>query len=108
MATAQVFRAGTKTDGYGDTVEGAKVATGEPFSGFYGPGSPSESAEPGEVSPVDSGTFYARTRDALDIKADDELDIDGVRYLIIGIPQDWKGPMGRQGYAISVRRVPRR
>ena len=108
MATLQVYRPATREDGYGDTVVGKPAAHGEPFTGLYAPDNPPEAATAGEVVSAETGTVYVRTTDTLDVLEDDELAVDGVRYHVNGVPRDWAGSLGRQGYAIRVSRVPRR
>ena len=108
MAVVQVYRAPLKTDGYSDQVAGKPVATGDPLTGYYGPNNPSETVSPGEVVAAEGGAVYVRTEAAIDVLDTDELDVDGIRYKVDGVPRDWSGPHGRQGYVIRVSRVKRR
>ena len=86
----EIWRAGSATDDYGDTIPGvyAKHLT---LSGKFAPNNPAEPVEVGRNAVITGGTVYVRDLSSVpDVRATDRAKIRGIFYEIDGKVGAWR------------------
>ena len=98
-----LLRPSTVEDGYDDTVDGPLAPTGDPFPAWL---QQRDTSENGVVVTSTHRVYVFPSAPAM--KADDVIEIGGVRYRVKGDPYTAVNPRGRARFrALDVNRVTR-
>ena len=101
---ARLLRPTQRTDGYGDNVKAGPLApVGDPFPAWL---QQRDTSEDREVVTSTHRLYVFPTAPVVD--ADDVVEIDGVRFRVVGLPYAAVNPRGRARFrAIDLVRVTR-